>query len=407
MEVNLIMPSEFISVAEARNLINAHIEALDPVNVSLMDAGGLILSEDVFAQTDVPPFNQSSMDGYAFNYESWKTHGQLSIEGEVAAGSAENTRLEAHKAIRIFTGAAIPEGADTVVMQEKVRINDRILIIEDDILTKGSNFRAKGSEILSGALALEKGTVMTPAAIGYLAGVGVNGINAYPYPSVSIILTGDELQSPGKTLEHGQVYESNSFALNAALRQTGITRINFLSSEDTLETLTDVLTKALDNSDVILLTGGVSVGDYDFVVRAAMANGVEQVFHKIRQKPGKPLFFGTKGKNIIFGLPGNPASVLSCFYEYVLPALGQMSQRETALKSLKVPLKTALKKPAGLTQFLKGHYDGNSASDLQAQESFRLSSFAKANCLIKLEEGKTELKENEIVEIHLLPEYYG
>ncbi len=401
------MPSEFISVAEARDLIKEYIEILYPVKVSLMDAEGLILAENIFAKADVPPFNQSSMDGYAFSYDSWKKSGELTIKGEVAAGLAANSILEPHHAIRIFTGAAVPDGADTIVMQEKVNISAGKLLIEDESLVKGVNFRLKGSEIESGALALEKGSVMSPAAIGYLAGVGIHEINAYPNPSVSIVLTGDELQSPGKALEHGQVYESNSFALNAALNQAGISQINFFSSEDTLAALTVIIAKALDKSDVVLLTGGVSVGDYDFVVRAATANGVQQVFHKIRQKPGKPLFFGKKGKKIIFGLPGNPGSVLSCFYEYVLPALGQMSLRNTALKSLKVPLKTALEKPAGLTQFLKGYYDGDSANDLKAQESFRLSSFAKANCLIKLEEGKIAFSENELVEIHLLPEYYG
>lgn len=401
------MPLELISVAEARDLIKKNIEILNPVKVSLMNATGLVLAANVLAKTDVPPFNQSSMDGYAFSYDSWKKSGQLTIKGEIAAGLTANAILEPHHATRIFTGAAVPKGADTVVMQEKVNISAGKLFIEDESLIKGMNFRAQGSEIESGELALEKGSVMTPAAIGFLAGVGIHEINAYPNPSVSIVLTGDELQRPGKALKHGQVYESNSFALNAALNRAGISRINFFSSEDTLEALTAIIAKALDKSDVIMLTGGVSVGDYDFVVRAATANGVQQVFHKIRQKPGKPLFFGKKDKKTIFGLPGNPASVLSCFYEYVLPALGQLSNRNTALKSINVPLKTALKKPAGLTQFLKGYYDGNSANDLKAQESFRLSSFAKANCLIKLEEGKIAFSENELVEIHLLPEYYG
>lgn len=401
------MPLEFISVTEARELIRKHVIPLIPAKVALIDAVGLVLSEDIYSKTDVPPFNQSSMDGYAVNFDSWIHLGKLKIEGEVPAGTSENKSLEVQNAVRIFTGAPVPDGADTVVMQEKVTLSAGSLIIEDENLVKGMNFRVKGSEITAGALALEKDTVMSPAAIGYLAGVGIKDINVYPAPSVSIILTGDELQNPGETLEHGQVYESNSFALNAALKQTGISKIQFFRSQDNLETLTGIIAEALYKSDVVLLTGGVSVGDYDFVVRAATANGIEQVFHKIRQKPGKPLYFGKKGRQIIFGLPGNPASVLNCFYEYVLPALGQMSGRKTLLKSLNVLLKTALKKPAGLTQFLKGYYDGNSVIDLKAPESFRLSSFAKANCIIKMEEGKTEFAENELIEIHLLPEYYG
>lgn len=401
------MPPEFISVAEARDLIQKHIDLLPPVPLKLLDAGGLILAEDVYSKTDVPPFNQSSMDGYAINYEGWQKFPELKISGEVAAGSWQSTPLEPGNAVRIFTGAAVPDGADTVVMQEKVKINNGFLSIEDKDLLKGLNFRAKGSEISAGALALEKGALLTPAAIGYLAGVGIDEIQAHPKPSVSIILTGDELQAPGHALSHGQVYESNSLALNAALRQAGISKIDFLSSKDDLSVLTKSIAEALKNTDVLLVTGGVSVGDYDFVIRACTANDVEQIFHKIRQKPGKPLFFGKKGTKVVFGLPGNPASVLSCFYEYVLPALGQMSLRGTRLKSRNVPLKTALKKPMGLTQFLKGYYDGDSVSDLKAQESFRLSSFARANCLIKLDEERTEFSRDEIVEIHLLPDHDG
>ncbi len=398
------MPQEFIPVAEAKKLINEHTELLSPVQVHLKDAAGLVLSEDVFSRTDVPPFNQSSMDGYAFNFEGWKKFGELNVEGIIAAGSAEDRSLEPQNAIRIFTGAAIPGGADTVVMQEKVKVKNGKLHIEDNNLVRGLNFRPKGSEIHSGDLALEKNSLLSPAALGFLAGTGIDELHVYPLPAVSIILTGNELQNPGIPLQYGQVYESNSYALRAALKKTGIYSVNILACEDTLEALCKVLSQALSESDVVLLTGGVSVGDYDFVVRAAAVNGVDQIFHKIRQKPGKPLYFGKKGRKLVFGLPGNPASVLSCFYEYVLPSLGKMSMRDTGLKSLQVPLKTGLKKPAGLTQFLKGFYDGISVSDLKAQESFRLSSFAKANCLIRLDEEKTEFEIDEIVEIHLLPE---
>lgn len=397
------MGGEFISVSEAKNLIDKYTGLLNPVIVPLIDAGGHVLSEDVFSKTDVPPFNQSSMDGYALNYSHWKQFGELDLKGEAAAGSRQLAPLEPGQAVRIFTGAPVPEGADTVVMQERTRVDAGKLIVEDENLAEGLNFRPKGIEIKAGALAMEAGSFLTPAALGYLAGVGVSEVSVYPKPSITVILTGNELQVPGEPLQYGQVYESNSFTLKAALIQT-VAEIDFLVVEDTLLKLTAVLAYALEKSDVVLLTGGVSVGDYDFVIRAAEANGVDQVFHKIRQKPGKPLFFGKRDEKIVFGLPGNPASVLSCFYEYVLPCLGRMSKRETALESRKVPLNMALKKPAGLTQFLKGHYDGKTVSDLKAQESFRLSSFAKANCLIILEEYRTDYTENELVEIHMLPE---
>lgn len=399
------MSSEFIHVAEAKRMIRENTSLLAPLKVPLKDAAGMVLAEDVFSKTDVPPFNQSAMDGYALNFEGWQTHRRLKIEGIIPAGSGKPSSLKPQNAVRIFTGAAVPDSADTVVMQEKVKVDAGELIVDDINLTSGLNVRLQGSEIRSGELALEKNSILTAAAIGFLAGVGVNEVLVFPLPSISIILTGDELCKPGEQLKHGQVYESNSYALLAALKQIHIDRIEIYTAEDTLETLSGVLGQALSQSDMVLLTGGVSVGDYDFVIRAAKANGVEQIFHKIRQKPGKPFYFGKKGRQCIFGLPGNPASVLSCFYEYVLPALGKMNKQETELIKLMVPSKAGLKKPAGMTHFLKGFYDGSSVSQLNAQESFRLSSFAKANCLIQLDEDKTEYSEGEMVEIHLLPTY--
>ena len=235
--------------------------------------------------------------------------------------------------------------------------------------------------------------------------MGIHELLVYPQPKISIILTGNELQQPGLPLSYGQVYESNSYALSSAIRQLGILNVDVFSAEDDLKILTEVLAISMQQSNLILLTGGVSVGDYDFVIRAAESNGVEQVFHKIRQKPGKPIYFGKKGDIYIFGLPGNPASVLTCFYEYVYPAIQLLSKREKDLIRMYAILETDIKKTAGLTQFLKAFFDGKTVKDLNAQESFRLSSFAKANCLIKLDEDQMEYKAGEEVEIHLLPSF--
>jgi molybdopterin molybdotransferase len=397
------MPREFIPVSEAKKLITDTIIPLLPVKVSLNEAAGLVLAQDIFSITDVPPFNQSSMDGYALNFEGWEKNRSLLIDGVAQAGQVESIPLKPQNARRIFTGAAVPPGADTVVMQEKTSVNNGGLTISDSNTIKGLNVRLQGSEAKAGELSLEKNCVLSPGAIGFIAGLGIHELLVFPQPSVSIILTGNELQQPGLPLEHGQVYESNSFALKAALNQTGISIVTILSSEDILETLTSVLSNALQQSDLVLLTGGVSVGDYDFVIRAAEANGIEQIFHKIKQKPGKPIYFGKKGKKYIFGLPGNPGSVMTCFYEYVYPAIGLLNNRKIDLKQIQTPINSAQKKAPGLTHFLKGFYDGNKVHDLKAQESFRLSSFAKANCLIKLEEDQTEITEGQLVEIHMLP----
>lgn len=392
-----------ISVSEAKKIIADNVSVLQPVNLPLQQGAGLTLAENVYATMDIPAFDQSSMDGYAFSFKDWKSNQLLTIKGELAAGSNDIVSLSSGNAIRIFTGAAVPHGADTVVMQEKTKIQNDHLAIEDENIVQGLNVRTKGSEIKAGELAIAKDSLLMPAAIGFLAGIGITEVLIYPHPSISIIVTGNELQAPGIPLQPGQIYESNSFSLQAALKQMHFYEVKVYKVEDKLEKVTQVLNEALQQSDVIFLTGGISVGDYDFVAKAAVQNGVEKIFHKIKQRPGKPLYFGKKESKLIFGLPGNPASVLTCFYEYAEPALKKMVMQKTAIQMMQAPLAKPFKKAAGLTHFLKGYYDGKTVTALHAQESYRLSSFANANCLIKIDEDVTECKQGETVEIHLLP----
>ena len=393
-----------ISVKEAKRIISENVSSLKPVILSLQESAGLILVEDVYASMDIPAFPQSSMDGYAFSFEGWKKYKRLKIAGEVAAGSNEKFTLTPANAVRIFTGAAVPAGADTVIMQEKIQVENGELKIEDETIEQGNSVRLKGSEIKGGELALGKESVLSPAAIGFLAGIGMAEVKVYPNPSITIIITGNELQQPGETLLHGQVYESNSFALKAVLQQLHITDIKILYATDKPEVVTGTLKKALEQADVVLLTGGISVGDYDFVLQATTECGVEKLFHKIKQRPGKPLYFGKKENKLVFGLPGNPSSVLTCFYQYVIPALAKLSKREIGLQTIKTPLAKTFQKNTSLTHFLKGFYNGKTAALLDAQESFRLSSFAKANCLIQVDEDTTSLKEGESVDVYLLPQ---
>ncbi len=392
-----------ITVEEAKRLITAHTVALPAANIALAEAAGKILAEDIVAPADFPPFAQSSMDGYAFSFEDWQPHKGLFIKGEVPAGAAKTEVLSPGTAVRIFTGAPVPPGADTVVMQEKISVDNGSLLIHDELLKKGANVRAKGSEIKKDTTGLEKGQLLSPAAVGFIAGLGITSARVFRDPLVTIIITGNELQEPGTPLEYGQVYESNSYSLTAALRQAGITNINLVRSGDNLEELTGLLDSILEKSNLVLLTGGVSVGDYDFVLAAAERCKIDTLFYKIKQRPGKPLFFGKKADRLVFGLPGNPSSVLTCFYEYVLPALATLTHRDLVLKIINAPLARAFTKTAPLTFFLKGWFNGNTVRILDAQESYKLSSFARANCLVKMGEAITECREGEIVEIHLLP----
>jgi molybdopterin molybdotransferase len=376
---------------------------LPPVKLSLGQAAGHVLAKDILSPVNIPSFDQSSMDGYALAFRDWQLKKILTIEGMIPAGSNKKLELKEGFAMRIFTGAPLPGHADTVVMQEKVRIDQGQLIINDDNLSIGMNVRPIGMEIRQNALVLKAGCFLNPAAIGLIASIGQAEVLVYPKPNVAIIITGDELQFPGRDLQFGQVYEANSFSIKAALEQQGIQQIKLLYAKDSLDVLTEILKGALRDHDLIFLTGGISVGDFDFVLQATINNEVQALFHRIKQRPAKPLYFGKKENKYVFGLPGNPASGLTSFYEYVLPALSVLCQQDLNLKSLQVPLTGSFKKPAGLTHFLKGFFDGQSVEVLDAQESFRLSSFARANCLIMVDEEVTECKSGKLVEVHLLP----
>lgn len=391
-----------ISVPAARQLVVENTVRLEPIVIPLEDALGKVLADDVVARENVPAFAQSAMDGYAFCFDDWSKDRPLTIAGEMAAGAVQEQPVAAGEAIRIFTGAPVPAGVNTVVMQEKTRVESAGLFIEDDCIAIGANVRPAGSEIKNGELALKKGTQLTPAAIGFLAGIGVHRVNVYPDPVITIIITGDELQKPGEPLKYGQVYESNSYTLSAALQKAGLPDIQVLHVKDNQEHLTSAMHSALDRSDLVLLTGGVSAGDYDFVIKAAEGCDVRTVFHKVKQRPGKPLFFGRKENKLVFGLPGNPSSVLTCFYMYVLPALEQLTQRCLGLQMREVPLENSYTKQHSLVHFLKGWYNGAGVSILGGQESYRLSSFAHANCLVELGVDARLFGKGEKVIIHLL-----
>lgn len=392
-----------ISVSEARKIIRENIPNILPVQAKLEDCAGRMLAKDIIAPFDIPAYPQSSMDGYAFSFAEWKEQPVLKVIGEMAAGDPTQFTLAPASAVRIFTGAAVPNGADTVVMQEKVRVNNGMLEILDDQLIAGANVRKTGAEIKAGEMALSAGAVLTPPAIGFLAGLGLTEATVTSLPNVTVIITGNELQQPGENLGYGQVYDANSYSLTEALKACGVKEIQIRRAPDKLELLIEQLQIALTESNIVLLTGGVSVGDYDFVIEAARHCGVITRFHKLKQKPGKPLFFGTKDQQLIFGLPGNPSSVLTCFYMYVVPVIAKWVSGKQGLSEQKVAIAGTYHKSAGLTHFLKGFFDGEHVSVLGAQESYRMRSFATANCLIELAEEITVVEEGTIVPIHLLP----
>ena len=392
-----------ISVTEAIQLIQQNISPTAIEILPLAQCSNRVLAKDVKSSINMPAFHQSGMDGYAFRMQDYSPTTSLQIIAAIPAGDKNSISILPMQAARIFTGAPLPNFADTVVMQEKTSVTNNQLFITDTDLQKGNNVRPTGSEISIGNVALFAGTLLTPAAIGMLASIGETEASVHKIPSVTIIITGNELQMPGLPLQQGNIYESNSFMLIAALENTGIKNIDLLYAADNLDELILRLNEALQYADVVLLTGGVSVGDFDFVVKATELCGVTNIFHKVKQKPGKPFFFGKKNQQLVFGFPGNPSSVLTCYYEYVVMALQQMqAHAKPGLTRVFLPLTTSLYKKAGLTHFLKASTDGRKVTLLGAQESFRLSSFAVANCLACIPENTRIVEEGTLIEVHFL-----
>ncbi|HUQ66095.1 MAG TPA: molybdopterin molybdotransferase MoeA, partial [Flavitalea sp.] len=208
-----------ISVEEAKKIIEDCVQPLEAVKCTLGDAWDTTLAEDIYGSQDIPAYPQSSMDGYAFSFSDLEKQKRLGIAGESAAGSRKPFTLSPGSASRIFTGAAIPDGADTVIMQEKVKVTDGYVVIDDENITKGSNVRSRGSEIKKGELALSRGSYLSAASVGFLAGIGITHVMVHPKPKIIIIVTGNELKDTGEQLQYGEVYESNSFAILAALKQ--------------------------------------------------------------------------------------------------------------------------------------------------------------------------------------------
>ena len=389
-----------INVQEAKQLIDANCCFQKVEKQDLLNANGSILAEPIYAIMDTPPFDQSAMDGYAFSYENWDKKSNLIVVGEIQTGNYSTTKVLDNEAVRIFTGAPIPPGTDTVVMQEKINRTGNEIQILDALLAKGVNVRPQGSQTKKGELALQERQLLSPVAISFLAGIGINIVNVFSKPTVSIIVTGKELAKAEDTITEGKIFESNSIGLIAALQQIGINPVSVEVVDDVEAEIELAISNQL-SSDILILTGGVSVGDYDLVPASLEKCGVEKIFHKIKQKPGKPFYFGRHNQTLVFALPGNPAAVMSCFYEYVAQAISNFTQKEY-FKRMAFPLAEDFNKKSGLTFFLKGKMGENSVTVLNNQESYKLNSFAVADCLIAFDEDKEFFQKGDLVNVRII-----
>ncbi len=390
---------EFVAVQEAKEILKSLSLSGKKVLLPLQKALGYWIASPIHAPMQVPSFDNSGMDGYAFAWEDGGDSRQLAQV--VQAGTFPDFTLQPGTAVRIFTGAPVPKGADTIVQQEWVRVEGDRIFFELGKLTQGMNLRRAGSQCEQGQLILQEGTRITPGTLGLLASLGLEEVSVFAAPQVSIILTGDEVVEVGQALQPGQIYNANGPALLGYLSQLGISAVKVYKVKDDPNEVIRVIGEALASSDLLLLTGGISVGDYDFVKEGLEQNGVETLFYKVKQKPGKPLLAGVKGSKLVFALPGNPASVLTCFMQYVKPSLGQWMGNPAAWEQARsYPLATNWEKQVKLTVFLKARLVAGAVEVLPGQESFNLLSFGSADGLIEIREDQQALKEGALVSFY-------
>lgn len=388
-----------VSVQDAFSILQNNLPALQQVEIPLIQVQKHVLASAVFSPINMPPFRQSAMDGYALClFEGL----EYEIIGEIKAGDSHLVELLPGQAIKIFTGAAVPDSAQAVIQIEKVSEKDGRLFLQEPVKPE-TNVRPVGEQISVGELALEKGTLLNAAAIGFLAGLGFTSATVFQKPNVGIVVTGNELVKPGEPLEYGKVYESNGIMLATALKEAYFENVALYEVNDDFENTKNKLAEALSENEVVLVSGGISVGDYDFVARALKELEVETLFYKVNQKPGKPLFAGKTKDKIVFALPGNPAAALSCFYVYVVPTLAILSGKAPNYSQSKpIALSHDYSVRNTRSQFLKANIVDDQANVLSHQASSMLNSFAVSNGLVYVPDGTYELKKGDKVEVYLL-----
>ncbi len=377
-----------LTVDEALSRIQESLTAIDGFErCGLRDAYGRIIAADVISPLNVPGHVNSAMDGYAVNGNDLPEEGTrlLQVIGTAFAGTPFNGSVQPGEAVRIMTGAVVPDGTDTVIMQERVdREGDTITIRSGH--RHGENVRQIGEDIAEGGVVLSPGKKIRAAELGLLASLGVAEVTVRRRLRVATFSTGDELCSIGETPETGQIYDSNRYSLYGMLKSLGVEHIDMGVIRDDPEAISNAFTSAAEIADVLITSGGVSVGEADYVKQTLDRLG-QVDFWKIKMKPGKPLAFGMLGKTVFFGLPGNPVSVMATFYEVVQPSLRTLQGQESAPPlRMKVRCADKLKSPAR-QDFQRGILERDESGELVVrttghQGSHILSSMSRANCFI-------------------------
>jgi molybdopterin molybdotransferase len=392
-----------LTFEEALREVLARVRPLAGETVPLAAAAGRVLAEDAIAAVDLPPFPSSAMDGFAVRAAD--TPGRLPVVDRVAAGRPATRPLASGQAMAIATGGVVPEGADAVVPIERVVEDDDAIEIATH-LEHGEHVRPRGGDLAAGGLVVRAGTVVRPAELGALAAAGVAAVSCARPPNAAVISTGTELRSPGESLEPGQIFEANGIMLAAALTSAGAVVAPPESVPDDEAAHRAALERGL-RADVLVTSGGVSVGPHDLVRTIEAELGVEEVFWKVAVKPGKPVSFGVRDGTLVFGLPGNPVSSLVCFELFVRPALRALQgAREPGPAFAPGELAASVRRNPERDEFLRARlrFDGDRVllEPLTGQESHMIARGAAADALVLAPRGEGELGRGTAVSYLLL-----
>lgn len=399
-----------ISVEEALSVILSQIREMGTERVDIMSSLGRVIAEDVYAKRDNPPWDNSAMDGYAVRHEDIKgatreNPAALKVIESLPAGYVAKKQIGKGEAIRIMTGAPIPRGTDAVVMVEDTeKDGENVKVFRETPL--GENIRGAGEDIKAGELVVPNGALIRPAEVGIIATCGKAYISIYQRPRVAVISTGDELVDVDEDFTEGKILSSNSYTLSSMAAECGAVVFQLGIAKDTKEALKEKLQQALC-ADIIITSGGVSEGDFDYVKDVLKELGSEMKFWKVAMKPGKPLAFGVIGGKPAFGLPGNPVSCMVCFEQFVRPSLLKMMGHKRIYRPvIKAALREDIKKKPGRKHFIRsfvrfedGRYTVTTTGD---QGSGILKSMVAANGLLIFPEELTHLKAGDIVNVQLI-----
>jgi molybdopterin molybdotransferase len=387
------------TVPEARSHVLSAVHVLPARKESLETAFGSVLAADLVASISLPGWDNSAVDGYAVRAEDVSSAAEsnpihLRVIAEIPAGQPASVRLDPQTCVRLFTGAPIPQDADSVVMQEETRSHHEGYVAILNAIEPGENIRRAGEDIHAGDIALRAGMTIGPAQLGLAAALGATELQVHPSPRVGVLVTGAELVEPGRPLQPGQIYDSNSFALAAYVRQAGCEPVELGIADDTTEDLQEKIDYALSECDAVITVGGVSVGEYDLVKQVLADLECEQRFWKVAMRPGKPFVFATRGDKLAFGLPGNPVSAAVTFLMLVRPALLKLrGLSDLDLPSVEVELAEELVNHGERVMFVRARRERSGdkwlARPLPRQGSHVITSMAHADCLVEVPEASS------------------